>query len=258
MRVLLVAPLILGLWLGAWSCGPSHCGYNGGDSACAARDPGTPFCDLCSQDNDGCLAEKPIDAACVLVGDSGAVDTLPPTTLPTTTNPEPTAPEPTTQGPTSPPPDTTEPTNPDPSTTNDPTQTTDASTTSGMTTDASTSEHGSSTTADDTTSGASTTADDATSGESTTTSDDTTGPPPPMCGNDVVEGDEVCDGSDFAGKLCTDYPGKGGGMLMCDAQCATIDPAGCCLANNQACSDNGQCCNNSCKFDLLMGKKICK
>jgi len=263
-RWMFLSLLCLGLGLGAWSCGPTHCGYNGGDGACAARDPNTPFCDLCLQDNDGCVAVKPSDAACVLIGDSGSVDTLPPSTLPPpgeTTN----EPDPTSQGQSSLSADTTDPTVVDSTTTTSLPQTT--TTTSDDTTDGSTSSSEStastSTTSDDTTSGSTstttTTSDDTTSGESTsTTSDETTGPPPPMCGNDMVEGDEVCDGSDLAGKKCTDFAGKGGGTLACNAMCSMFDLGACCLANGQACGGNAECCNNSCKFDLGMFKDICK
>jgi hypothetical protein len=255
--------LCLGLGLGAWSCGPTHCGYNGGDSACAARDPNTPYCDLCLQDNDGCVAFKPSDEACVLVSDSGApppVSTLDPSNVASTNEPDPT----TSPGPTSLPPETTE---PPPQTTTNTTQTTLTTTsTTDFTTDVSTSssESTSTTTSDETTSGStssstSTTSDETTSGESTsTTADDTTGPPPPMCGNDVVEALEMCDGSDLAGKKCTDFAGKGGGTLVCTPACDGFDTAGCCLANSQPCSTNGECCNNSCKFDLGMLKNICK
>lgn len=257
MRWMFLALLSLGLGLGAWSCGPTHCGYNGGDEACAARDPNTPFCDLCLQDNDGCVADKPTDAGCVLIGDSGGVDTLPPSTsLPTSLEPDPT-----TQGPSSLPPETADPTfDPSTTTTSPPQTTTMSEETTDGSTGSSSSTASTSTTSDDTTSGStSTTSDDTTSGESTsTTSDETTGPPPPMCGNDVVEGGELCDGSDLAGKQCTDFAGKGGGTLACDAMCSMYDLAACCLANGQACGGNADCCNNSCKFDLGMLKNICK
>lgn len=263
MRVMFLSLLSLGLGLGAWSCGPTHCGYNGGDAACAARDPNTPFCDLCLQDNDGCVASEPIDAACVLIGDSGSVDTLPPSTLPPpsdTTNVS----DPTTMGPGSLSAETTDPTVVDPTTTTSPPQTVTSAPedTTEVSTSSSESTSSTSTTSEDTTSGpgsTSTTSDDTSSSESTsTTSDETTGPPPPMCGNDVIEGSEVCDGSDLGGKKCTDFPGKGGGTLACNPMCSMFDQAACCLANGQACQNNGQCCNNSCKFDLLMAKNICK
>ena len=45
--------------------------------------------------------------------------------------------------------------------------------------------------------------------------------------------------------------------MACSAMCQ-FDIAGCCLANGQACQNNAQCCNNSCKFELLMVKNICK
>jgi hypothetical protein len=264
LRVLWILLVCLGLWLGAWSCGgPSHCGYNAGDATCAGRDPGTPFCNLCIQDNDGCVAVPPIDSSCVLAVDSSGFDSIDPTfplTDPTTTDPDP-DPTTTTQGPGSSL-ETTDPTFPQTTSTTNPT-TVSTTETTNATTDVSTSS--SETTADDTTGStssstggsSSTTSDDTTSGSSGATSDDTTGPPPPMCGNDAVEGMELCDGVDLDGKKCTDFPGKGGGTLACTAMCQ-FNLGGCCLANNQACNANGDCCINSCKFDLIMAKKICK
>lgn len=41
---------------------------------------------------------------------------------------------------------------------------------------------------------------------------------PPECGNNVVEADEVCDGTDLDGQTCTDE-GFDGGSLECNADC---------------------------------------
>jgi hypothetical protein len=48
-----------------------------------------------------------------------------------------------------------------------------------------------------------------------------------VCGNGVVDGDEVCDGDDLAGQACTDVPGFLGGTLACAADCASFDTAQC-------------------------------
>lgn len=42
--------------------------------------------------------------------------------------------------------------------------------------------------------------------------------PPPVCGNNVKESGEACDGTDLAGQTCTGL-GFGGGILSCNANC---------------------------------------
>ena len=45
-----------------------------------------------------------------------------------------------------------------------------------------------------------------------------------VCGNDTIEGSEVCDGTDVPD--CTDY-GFAGGTMGCNATCDATDPSGC-------------------------------
>ncbi|MBA4336454.1 hypothetical protein C0416_01595 [bacterium] len=49
---------------------------------------------------------------------------------------------------------------------------------------------------------------------------------PPVCSNNLVEGDETCDGTDFDGLDCTDY-GFDGGALTCSPSCDAIFTSGC-------------------------------
>ncbi|MBC8067702.1 MAG: lamin tail domain-containing protein, partial [Deltaproteobacteria bacterium] len=48
-----------------------------------------------------------------------------------------------------------------------------------------------------------------------------------VCGDEVRDGDELCDGSDLAGQQCSDIPGFVGGTLACAADCAAIDTSQC-------------------------------
>ncbi|HEY3356974.1 MAG TPA: hypothetical protein VGQ83_27235, partial [Polyangia bacterium] len=50
--------------------------------------------------------------------------------------------------------------------------------------------------------------------------------PGPICGDDAVEGHEVCDGADLAGRDCVSF-GFTGGALACDPSCTRFDLAGC-------------------------------
>ncbi len=53
------------------------------------------------------------------------------------------------------------------------------------------------------------------------------------CGNDVVEGTELCDGTDLAGQTCLDE-GFAGGTLACNATCDAYDTSGC---TSETCGD---------------------
>jgi len=46
------------------------------------------------------------------------------------------------------------------------------------------------------------------------------------CGNDVIEGDELCDGSDLGGETCSSQ-GLGRGRLAGLPDCSGFDPSGC-------------------------------
>lgn len=51
---------------------------------------------------------------------------------------------------------------------------------------------------------------------------------PAVCGNNLKEGPEACDGSDFGGKNCVTEMGAGwGGTLSCTGGCTTIDTSAC-------------------------------
>ena len=47
------------------------------------------------------------------------------------------------------------------------------------------------------------------------------------CGNDRLDADEVCDGSDLGDKQCADLEGLLGGGLACAADCSGFDASGC-------------------------------
>ncbi len=50
--------------------------------------------------------------------------------------------------------------------------------------------------------------------------------PPPVCGNDVTETGEVCDGTDLGGETCVSQ-GCTGGTLACLGDCSDFDTSGC-------------------------------
>lgn len=78
--------------------------------------------------------------------------------------------------------------------------------------------------------GESTNADGATSGN------------PPTCGDDIVEGDEVCDGTALGGEDCPSQ-GFDGGTLGCAADCSDYDTRACTLI--------------SCGDEMLEGNEVC-
>ncbi|MBX7078470.1 MAG: hypothetical protein K1X88_04715 [Nannocystaceae bacterium] len=103
-------------------------------------------------------------------------------------------------------------------------------------------------------------------GDSSSSGSDSGGP---ACGNDVREGDEVCDGSDVGDATC-ESEGFVGGTLACNAQCDGFDTSGCTSCGNgmidaredcdgddlgdNACTDLGfdegtLACDASCVFD---------
>ncbi|MBU1411903.1 hypothetical protein KKD52_08150 [Myxococcota bacterium] len=56
----------------------------------------------------------------------------------------------------------------------------------------------------------------------------------PVCGDSLSEGSEVCDGSDLRGKSCITQ-GWDGGILRCNAGCASYNTAGCWFNNSGSC-----------------------
>ncbi|MCA9705291.1 MAG: PT domain-containing protein [Myxococcales bacterium] len=70
--------------------------------------------------------------------------------------------------------------------------------------------------------------DDPTGGATASTTDEPT-TAGPTCGDDVAEGDEVCDGSDLGDNTCQ-AEGFDGGELACAADCSAFDTRGCLMA----------------------------
>ncbi len=56
---------------------------------------------------------------------------------------------------------------------------------------------------------------------------DTSGCVAEVCGDDTVEGAEVCDGADLGGQDCVSQGFAGGGTLACAADCSAYDTSGC-------------------------------
>jgi len=79
---------------------------------------------------------------------------------------------------------------------------------------------------------------------------------PAVCGNNLREGAESCDGIDLGGQSCSTQ-GFSGGSLACNGDC-TFNTAGCtvCSPVGASCTVNSQCCSNSCKGKT--GAKTCK
>ena len=75
------------------------------------------------------------------------------------------------------------------------------------------------------------------------------------CGNDVIEGDEKCDGSDLGGKECKDLSGFAGGKLACSKSC-DFDTLGCvkCTDDDLSACGKGQICSDGNCVDL--GHKV--
>ncbi|MGK0360770.1 MAG: hypothetical protein ACI9U2_003084 [Bradymonadia bacterium] len=55
------------------------------------------------------------------------------------------------------------------------------------------------------------------------------GPPPGRCGDDIIDGDERCDGDDLSGLTCVDLD-FARGVLGCDADCDGFDTRDCVMA----------------------------
>jgi hypothetical protein len=61
---------------------------------------------------------------------------------------------------------------------------------------------------------------------------------PTACGNDLIEGGELCDGTDLGGQTCGDF-GCSGGSLACNGSCDGFDTSNC--TGCPACNNNGVC-----------------
>lgn len=72
-------------------------------------------------------------------------------------------------------------------------------------------------------------------------------PPATVCGNNIREGSEACDGTDLTGQTCASQVGTGStGALNCTSSC-TFNTTQCtaALTNCWQCNDWGQCRNNN-------------
>jgi hypothetical protein len=226
-----------------------HCANQSvpGDAYCKALDIDTPHCSSCAADNNGCVAAPIAEVDCEVGSTSvGSTSTASPTTSDgssttggstTTTGDEPSTTSSTSTGAVDP-------------TTGDPSTTTGGPATTTGTTDTGTTDTGSS---DDTTT------TDAT--DFTTDTTDATTMDGPMCGDDVQDDPEICDGADLNGFNCPlKNPLKyGGGLLKCNGECSAYDETGCCLTLNQSCQPAvGQKCCPGLKCTLLLGLGKCK
>ena len=222
-----------------------HCGNQDGHATCLQRDANTPYCSICVADNNGCLAVDPGDACQAQTAPATGVD-------PTTSTSPSTTVVPTTDTTAVDPPTGT--TTQDPTTTGDTTQTSEPVDTSTSTTGTST---GDTSTGDTSTTGPGTDTDSSTGGATMSSSGSESGTGGPMCGNNEVEGDEVCDGTDVNGFKCvTLLPNKwGGGMLTCN-DCLSYNDTQCCIGLNQKCNllePAEACCGGlTCKLDNLL------
>jgi hypothetical protein len=79
---------------------------------------------------------------------------------------------------------------------------------------------------------------------------------PPVCGNNVKESGESCDGNDLGGQSCQSQ-GFAGGTLSCNGDCS-FNTSGCflCLGPGASCTANSQCCSGTCKGKA--GSKTCR
>lgn len=77
--------------------------------------------------------------------------------------------------------------------------------------------------------------DESSSGDPITKDPDL--PNSPLCGDGVVEGDEICDGDNLLGATCHIFGYVGGGHLVCSPDCSEIITSECL----NTCQWNGDC-----------------
>jgi hypothetical protein len=255
MRPLTAILFVLAAIAGACSvANPSHCANQDGHATCAERDPAAPYCNRCVAADDGCVAEPVEDGICD-AGSTSLADTS--TSDPTTSTTAPATP-----GSTSP----DDPSTSDQTTTTSTSTGPDPTTTSSTTTGPDTSTDTSTTTGPDSDSDPSTTTGTSTTSDTDSTTDTTTATteadtfdtlPIPICGDDVAEGFETCDGTDLNGLTCAQKnPTKyGGGILECHFTCLAYVEDNCCLVNGEACGlgGSGQVCCPGLNCVLLGG-----
>jgi hypothetical protein len=78
----------------------------------------------------------------------------------------------------------------------------------------------------------------------------------PVCGDGVANGEEVCDGNDFAGKTCN-TEGFDAGSLTCSDDCSVFDTDECffCAQAGQSCASQACCPGSTCTdfgFNILL------
>jgi hypothetical protein len=91
-----------------------------------------------------------------------------------------------------------------------------------------------------------------------------------MCGDNIKNGPEACDGADLSGKSCTDY-GFTGGTLKCKSGCGSVDVSSCTggSSTKYACSGTScvqsatgtftsSTCNNQCTASCTNSQKKCR
>lgn len=82
-------------------------------------------------------------------------------------------------------------------------------------------------------------------------------PEPELCGNDVIDAGEECDGESFGAKTCKDYKGSDAtGNLTCTDECE-IDDSQCIATEHQTCGNNVIDAGEECDTDNF-GAKTCK
>ncbi len=233
-----VLPALLALLPACSVSNTNHCGNLEGNATCSQRGAAAPYCNICVADNNGCVAELP-DATCL------ATTAAPTTGTPSTQSTTSESPSSTTG-------DISSTTTPTTSVTGDTSTTAATDTTVAATTDlpattTTTTGTGDTSTADTGTSIDTSTGDtepdtigDTGTGTTADTEPDTGGTTmiDPLCGNGMLDGDEVCDGEEKDGKTCqTIVVNKwGGGTLTCNPNCESFNDTKCCIGVGMACN----------------------
>ncbi|MBW2976522.1 tandem-95 repeat protein [Candidatus Woesearchaeota archaeon] len=65
-----------------------------------------------------------------------------------------------------------------------------------------------------------------------------------VCGNDFIEGDEVCDGSDLDGKTCQDFGYTNPDTLACNQVCSDFDTSACAAVCGNGDTEPGEECDD--------------
>jgi hypothetical protein len=206
----------------------SHCGNNGGHTACGGE---TPVCNVCEADNDGCVAGPVHDPSCLYDGvapDSDASTSTSAgsagsssTTDPATTDPDGTG--------------TSETTGPPPPQCGDGTVDEAEECEGDMMTDCQSIGAG--------------------NGEAPCNATlcvwDTAGcDMQPVCGNNMVEPGELCDGTDLNDQECTDRADQNGAYVGGTLACmdCLFDESDCipCKTLGLGCQSDSECCSGTC------------